>query len=83
MANKKGFVLMGSVQEKNDKLYLVYSHYDPIKKTSKPKWKSLGLWVGEKKAVVEKKKRELLAVLEEEELRLREGYNNPENYPLV
>ena len=83
MAKKKDFVLMGSVQEKSGKLYLVYPHYDPIKQTAKLKWKSMGLYEGEKKAVIEKKKRELLSVLEVEETRLREGYDNPENYPLM
>ena len=77
MAKKNGFVLTGSVQEKNGKLYLVYPHYDPIKQVAKPKWKSMGLYEGEKKAVIEKKKRELLRELEAEETRLREGYDNP------
>ena len=63
MAKKNGFVLTGSVQEKNGKLYLVYPHYDPIKQVAKPKWKSMGLYEGEKKAVIEKKKRELLREL--------------------
>ena len=83
MAKKNGFVLTGSVQEKNGKLYLVYPHYDPIKQVAKPKWKSMGLYEGEKKAVIEKRKRELLRELEAEETRLREGYDNPENYPLL
>ena len=83
MAKKNGFVLTGSVQEKNGKLYLVYPHYDPIKQIAKPKWKSMGLYEGEKKAVIEKRKRELLRELETEETRLREGYDNPENYPLL
>ena len=52
MAKKNGFVLTGSVQEKNGKLYLVYPHYDPIKQVAKPKWKSMGLYDGEKKAVI-------------------------------
>ena len=83
MAKKNGFVLTGSVQEKNGKLYLVYPHYDPIKQVAKPKWKSMGLYDGEKKAVIEKRRRELLTELEAEETRLREGYDNPENYPLM
>ena len=83
MAKKNGFVLTGSVQEKNGKLYLVYPHYDSIKQVAKPKWKSMGLYEGEKKAVIEKKRRELLRELEAEETRLREGYDNPENYPLM
>ena len=83
MAKKNGFVLTGSVQEKNGKLYLVYPHYDPIKQVAKPKWKSMGLYEGEKKAVIEKRRRELLRELEAEETRLREGYDNPENYPLM
>ena len=49
MAKKNGFVLTGSVQEKNGKLYLVYPHYDPIKQTAKLKWKSMGLYEGEKR----------------------------------
>ena len=83
MTKKNVFVLTGSVQEKNGKLYLVYPHYDPIKQVAKPKWKSMGLYEGEKKAVIEKRKRELLRELEAEETRLREGYDNPENYPLL
>lgn len=83
MAKKNGFVLTGSVQEKNGKLYLVYPHYDRIKKVAKPKWKSMGLLVGEKKTVIEKRRRELLSELEVEEQRLRDGYDNPENYPLM
>lgn len=71
------------MQEKNGKLYLVYPHYDRIKQVAKPKWKSMGLLVGEKKAVIEKKRREFLSELEVEETRLREGYDNPENYPLM
>ncbi len=83
MAKRKGFVLTGSVQEKNGKLYLVYPHFDPFKREAKPKWKSMGLFADEKKSVVERRRRELLAELEAEEERLREGYDNPENYPLV
>lgn len=83
MAKKNEFALSGSVQEKNGKLYLVYSHYDPIKKVTKPKWKSMGLYAGEKKSIIEKKKRDLLCLLEPEEQRLRDGYDNPENYPLI
>ena len=83
MAKKNEFMLTGSVQEKNGKLYLVYAHYDRIKKVARPKWKSMGLSVGEKKSVIEKRKRELLRLLEPEEQRLREGYESPEDYPLV
>ena len=43
----------------------------------------MGLYEGEKKAVIEKRRRELLRELEAEETRLREGYDNPENYPLM
>ena len=75
MAKKNGFVLTGSVQEKNGKLYLVYPHYDPIKQVAKPKWKSMGLYEGEKKAVIEKKKRELLRELEAEERARLAGQN--------
>lgn len=83
MAKKTDFALSGSVQKKNGKLYLVYPHYDPIKKVTKYKWKGMGLLVGEKKTIIEKTRRELLHTLEAEEIRLREGYNNPENYPLI
>ena len=83
MAKKTDFALSGSVQKKNGKLYLVYPHYDPIKKVTKYKWKGMGLLVGEKKTIIEKTRRELLHKLEAEEIRLREGYNNPENYPLI
>ena len=75
MAKKNGFVLTGSVQEKNGKLYLVYPHYDPIKQVAKPKWKSMGLYEGEKKAVIEKKRRELLRELEAEERARLAGEN--------
>ena len=79
----QSFVLTGSVQEKRGKLYLVYPHYDPIKKVSKPKWQGMGLTAGTKKTIVEKKRREMLHELEIIEARLREGYKNPEHYPLV
>ena len=75
MAKKNGFVLKGSVQEKNGKLYLVYPHYDPIKQIAKPKWKSMGLYEGEKKAVIEKNRRELLRELEAEERARLAGEN--------
>ena len=80
---KTAFILNASVQKKNGRLHLVYSHFDPIKKITKPKWKAMGLVEDEKKAVVEKRKREMMAKLEEEELRLREGYNDPSYYPLL
>lgn len=80
---KTAFILNASVQKKNGRLHLVYSHFDPIKKITKPKWKAMGLVENEKKAVVEKRKREMMAKLEEEELRLREGYNDPSYYPLL
>lgn len=80
---KTAFILNASVQKKNVRLHLVYSHFDPIKKITKPKWKAMGLVEDEKKAVVEKRKREMMAKLEEEELRLREGYNDPSYYPLL
>lgn len=83
MATRKTFVLSASVQEKNGKLYLVYPHYDRIKKCTKPKWKSMGLWADERKTIVEKKKREMIGVLEAEEERLREGHESPENYPFL
>lgn len=83
MAPRKTFVLSASVQEKNGKLYLVYQHYDRIKKGTKPKWKSMGLSVGERKSIIEKRKREMINELELVEERLREGQESPENYPFL
>lgn len=83
MARKNDFTLYGSVQEKSGRLYLTYRHYDPVKKERKVKWVSMGLTTADKKSVIEKKKRQMLAELEKEELRCMEGYNNPEYYPLV
>ena len=83
MAKKNKIALSGSVQSKNGHLYLVYAHFDPMRKEKKPKWKSMGLDVGEKKSVIEKRKRELLTELEEKENRLQQGYNDPDCYPMV
>ena len=83
MAKRNKFVLSGSVQEKKGRLYLVYSHFDPLRREKKPKWKAMKLDVGEKKSVVEKRKREMLTELEEKEFRLREGYADPDCYPMV
>ena len=60
MTKKNKIALSGSVQSKNGHLYLVYAHFDPMRKEKKPKWKSMGLDVGEKKSVIEKRKRERL-----------------------
>ena len=75
--------LAGSVQEKNRRLHLVYSHCDPISGEIKKRWKAMGLPVGTKKSVVEKRRREMLTELEKEEARAREGLHNPDAYPLV
>ncbi len=84
MATKKTkFILNGSVQEKNGKLHLVYSHFDPIKQKNVTKWKAMGLVANENKTIVEQCKREMLRELEEKEERYREGYNDPAYYPLV
>ena len=83
IVSKTEFILNASVQPKDGRLYLVYSHYDPIQKKTKPKWKAMGLPVDAKKSVIEKRKREMMRAFEEEEYRLREGWTDPSCYPLI
>ena len=77
IVSKTEFILNASIQPKDGRLYLVYSHYDPIQKKTKPKWKAMGLPVDSKKSIVEKRKREMMRAFEEEEYRLREGWTDP------
>ena len=83
MPKKSKLTLAGSVQAKNGHLYLVYNHFNPNTKETKPTWKAMKLPEGEKKSVIERKRREMLTELEEKEIRLREGYNDPDCYPLI
>ena len=83
IVSKTEFILNASIQPKDGRLYLVYSHYDPIQKKTKPKWKAMGLPVDAKKSVIEKRKREMMRAFEEEEYRLREGWTDPSCYPLI
>ena len=83
IVSKTEFILNASVQPKDGRLYLVYSHYDPVQKKTKPKWKAMGLSVDAKKSVIEKRKREMMRAFEEEEYRLREGWTDPSCYPLI
>ena len=83
IVSKSEFILSASIQEKKGRLHLVYSHYDPIQKKTKPKWKAMNLSSDAKKTVIEKRKREMMRALEEEEYRLREGWTDPSCYPLI
>ena len=83
MPKKNKLTLAGSVQAKKGHLYLVYNHFNPRTRETKPTWKAMKLDEGEKKSVIEKKKRELLQDLEEKEFRLRNGYDDPDCYPMI
>ena len=56
MPKKNKLTLAGSVQAKKGHLYLVYNHFNPRTRETKPTWKAMKLDEGEKKSVIEKKR---------------------------